>query len=165
MKRKTILLFSALMTMLAAPAALAQLPMFYTTPGIVTEASQSDSQLPSSATRFIDKHFRGIDIDKCERYFAKDRFEVELNNGIDIEFDSNGTVTEIDAPSGATLAPALIKDLVPVKTFRHLAQNNMLSQVESISYRHGKFYEVELDAPAADVVIFDLKGNFVKFED
>ena len=85
------------------------------TPGIVMAGSENYSGMPKGARRFIDKHFKGVGVKSCERYFAKGTYEVELANGVDIEFDSNGKVKEIDVPKGALLSIDIVKELLPGK--------------------------------------------------
>lgn len=68
-------------------------------PGIALAASQNYQQLPEGARKFINRHFKNVGIASTERYFAKGTYEVELANGIDIEFDNKGTVREINAPT------------------------------------------------------------------
>ena len=164
MKRRTLLIMAALASLFAVPAAIAQTPAG-SSPGLVVAASQTAAQLPSSASKFIDRHFKGIGILKCERYFAKGKYEVELANGVDIEFDNSGKVTEIDAPDRATLAASVVKEVVPAKTFKHLEDNGLASKVETVEFKRGKFYEVELAIPSPDTYIFDINGNFIIIDD
>lgn len=150
--------------MLATPAIVAQIPVD-TNPGLVIAGSQTPAQLPASATKFIMKHFKGVGIVKCERYFSKGKYEVELANGVDIEFNNSGVVTEIDAPEGATLAPSVVREVVPEKTFRHLEANGLDAKVQTVEFKRGKFYEVELAIPSPDTFIFDINGNFLLIDD
>lgn len=136
------------------------------TPGIVMAGSQNYSSLPKDARHFIDKHFKGVGVSSCERYYAKGRYEVELNNGIDIEFDIKGKVKEIDAPDGAMLPVALVKDVLPGKAFKRLQDAGVVSRVESIEFdKKGKAVEVELSIPEPDTYIFDINGEFIAIQD
>lgn len=135
-------------------------------PGIVMAGSQNYSSLPKDARHFIDKHFKGVGVSSCERYYAKGRYEVELNNGIDIEFDIKGKVKEIDAPDGAMLPVALVKDVLPGKAFKRLQDAGVVSRVESIEFdKKGKAVEVELSIPEPDTYIFDINGEFIAIQD
>ena len=71
--------------------------------------SQNYSQLPEKARAFIAKHFKDIGIRKCEKYFAKGKYEVELSNGVDLEFNTDGNLIEIDAPGDMMLPVAVVK--------------------------------------------------------
>lgn len=149
-----------------APAAIAQTPRLNGGPGIVMSASQNASSLPKDAQDFIKKHFDGVSIVKCEQYFAKGKYEVELANGVDIDFDTKGKVLEIDAPDGSLLPSSLIKEVLPHKAFSRLQESGLDAQVESIEFnKRGKAIEVELSVPDPDCYVFDIDGNFVAISD
>lgn len=134
-------------------------------PGIVMAGSQKYSQLPDKAKHFIDKHFKDVGVYKCEKYFAKGQYEVELRNGVDIEFNLKGEVTEIDAPDRTYLASSVVKDVLPKKSFTRLENQGLASKIESIEFKKGKAIEVEVDVPDPDTFIFDIDGNFIAIED
>lgn len=135
-------------------------------PGIAMVGSQNYSSLPKDARHFIEKHFKGVGVTSCERYYAKGKYEVELSNGVDIEFNDKGKVIEIDAPSGALLPVALVKDLLPGKAFKRLQDAGIAARVESIEFdKRGKAVEVELSIPEPDTYIFDINGEFIAIQD
>lgn len=135
-------------------------------PGIAMAGSQNYSSLPKDARHFIEKHFKGVGVTSCERYYAKGKYEVELSNGVDIEFNDKGKVIEIDAPSGALLPVALVKDLLPGKAFKRLQDAGIAARVESIEFdKRGKAVEVELSIPEPDTYIFDINGEFIAIQD
>ncbi len=136
------------------------------TPGIVMSGSSNYSSLPKDARYFIDKHFKGVGVSKCEQYFAKGIYEVELANGVDIEFNTKGKVMEIDAPDNALLPVALVKDLLPGKAFKRLQDAGLTARVESIEFdKRGKAVEVELSIPDPDTYVFDINGEFIAVQD
>lgn len=135
-------------------------------PGIALAGSQNYQQLPEGARKFINRHFKNVGITSIERYFAKGTYEVELANGIDIEFDNKGTIREIDAPDAMVLSSEVVKDVLPGKSFRRLNDAGLASSVESIEFnRRGKAIEVELAINDPDTYIFDLGGNFLAIQD
>ena len=144
----------------------AQQPYGASNPGIAVAASQNYQQLPEGARKFINRHFKDVGITSTERYFAKGTYEVELANGIDIEFDNKGTVREIDAPDAMVLTSEVVKDLLPRKSFRRLNDAGLASAVEAIEFnRRGKAIEVELAINDPDTYVFDLDGNFLAIQD
>lgn len=154
--------------MLGAPAAIqAQAPrQYYGGPGIAMAGSQNYSALPKAAKSFIEKHFKGQNVAKCEQYFAKHKYEVELTDGTDIEFDNNGKVVEIDAADGRCLSPAVVKAVVHGNAYKRLEKDGMTANVESVEYdNRGRVVEVELSIPDPDVYVFDLNGNFIAISD
>lgn len=136
-----------------------------TNPGLVMAGSQNYSQLPDNAKKFIEKHFKSVGVQKCEKFFAKGEYEVELNNGIDLEFNLKGEITEIDAPDNTFLPIAVVKDILPHKSLARLEKDGLTSKVESIEFKKGKVYEVEIGIQDPDTFIFDINGEFIAIED
>lgn len=134
-------------------------------PGIVMSASNTFSQIPSKAKSFINKHFKGVGVRTCERFFAKGKYEVELSNGIDLEFDNDGNITEIDAAGHTTLPVSVVKDILHHKAFSRLQNNNLADKVESIEFNRNKVCSVELQIPDPDTYLFDVNGVFIAIED
>lgn len=135
-------------------------------PGIVMAGSQNYSALPKDAQKFIEKHFKDVQVAKCEQYFAKHKYEVELANGVDIEFDNKGKVIEIDAPDNHCLAPSVVKETVHGGTYRRLEKDGLINNVEKVEYdKRGRVVEIELSIPDPDTYIFDISGNFIGIED
>lgn len=69
------------------------------------------SQLPKSAQNFIQKTFPGAQIFKVERDDGK--FDVKLNNGVDIKFFLNGDWEKIDSdytPIPLTVLPSAVQN-------------------------------------------------------
>lgn len=69
------------------------------------------SQLPKSAQNFIQKTFPGAQIFKVERDDGK--FDVKLNNGVDIKFFLNGDWEKIDSdytPIPLTVLPNAVQN-------------------------------------------------------
>lgn len=134
-------------------------------PGIVMAGSQNYESIPSKAKHFVEKHFKGVGITKCEQYFAKGKYEVELSNGVDIEFNTKGEVTEVDAPDNAFLPTSVVRDLLHRSAYSHLEKDGLEAKVESIEFKKGKAVEVEVSIPDPDTFIFDIDGNFIAIQD
>lgn len=157
---------ASLVILLGAADATAQAPVnMGVTPGIAMSGSANYSQLPKKAQAFIEKHFKGVGVRTCEKYFAKGKYEVELVNGIDLEFNTKGELTEIDAPDNTLLPVAVVKDIMPRKAFERLEKDGLTGAVESIKLNRGKVYEVELNITDPDTYVFDLDGVFLAIED
>lgn len=74
-------------------------------------------QLPASAKAFIQQYFpgQGISYVKLDKDFSKTKYEVRLNNGVELEFDKKGIWDKVKCkPSGvpAALIPAPIANYV-----------------------------------------------------
>ncbi len=134
-------------------------------PGIAIAGSQNINQIPEKAKAFIEKHFKNVGIKTCERYFAKGKYEVELTDGIDLEFDMEGNLVEIDAPDNTLLPVTVVKEVMPAKAYERLEKDGYSAMVESIELNNGKVYEVELNLAGPDTYIFDIDGVFIAIED
>lgn len=154
----------AAIALTSQPAA-AQVPMMDTTPGIVMAGSYDASKLPAEAHKFLSKHFGTAKIVKCEQYFAKGKIEVELNTGVDVEFDMKGNVMEVDAPDGTYLSETLLRDLLHKSAFDRLTREGYAARVESVEFKKGRAVEVNVDRPDPDTYVFDLNGVLLMMED
>lgn len=166
MKTKKVLAAVAAFAIACAPGAfVSQAQAFGSGPGIAMAGSTDISKLPDKAKSFIDKHFKDVAVRTCERYYAKDKYEVELVNGVDLEFNSKGEITEIDAPGNTVLAQTVVKDMLPRKAYDRLVSDGMVDNVESIEFKKGKVYEVDLRITGPDTYVFTPEGVFLAIED
>ncbi len=136
-----------------------------TTPGILLSGSCDTSALPKTATDFLDKHFRGVKVKKCTHDYADATYKVKLSNGVEVEFGNDGKVVEIEAADKGRLSEAVIKEVVPSKTYKYIKSNKMIANVEGIEYSRGRVVEIDLAVKGPDTVVFDLDGNFLVIED
>lgn len=135
-------------------------------PGIVMAGSQNYNNLPKEARTFIEKHFKGENVVKCEEFFAKRKYEVELSNGVDIDFDMKGKVKEIDAPDNMCLPVSVVKALIHGNAFKRLEKDGLSTRVESVEFnKRNKIVEIEFSIPSPDTYIFDINGNFIAISD
>lgn len=78
---------------------------------LLEETSNDDGSNPNNiidnlgidASNFINKHFHNSEILEIKN--STDGFRALLNNGVDIEFDINGEVIEINANNGSNSIP------------------------------------------------------------
>lgn len=136
-------------------------------PGIVVSGSSNRAaNLPAKAKAFLNKHFKGVQVVKCENFFTRGESDVELSNGIDIEFNKQGRVMEIDAPDNSYLPTAVVKDLVHTNAYRRLEKDGLAARVESIDFdKRGRTVEIEVGIEEPDIYVFDINGNFIAIAD
>lgn len=157
---------ASLAILFGAADAVAQIPANNdSNPGIVISGSATYAQLPKKAQAFIEKHFKDAGVLKCERYFAKGQYEVELRNGVDLDFNTKGDLIEVDAPDNTVLPITVVKDVMPRKAYDRLEKDGFAGMVESIELNRGKVYEVDLNITGPDTYVFDLDGEFIAIED
>ncbi len=101
------------------------------------------SQLPLTATTFIQKHFPSTSISQAaeESEYKKKSYTVWLENGIEIEFDRQGEWKEIN--SNATLG---IPDaIIPARILSYIHQQYPNNKITDIERGKKGDYEIQLD--------------------
>ena len=119
------------------------------------------NQLPLEARNFIGQYFGKSKVDhiKIESEFLESkRYEVQLKNGTEIDFDKKGEWLEIDAKKRqvpAELVPAFVTDYLKANQFT----TEHVTQIE----RDRKGCEVKLNTGVS--FEFDENGKFRKADD
>lgn len=116
------------------------------------------NELPNEAKTFINKHYNGVTIYDCEIDGMK--YDVELGNGVDLEFDNSGKLRKIDADDN-TLAQSVVKALLPAKAFEYLTNQGLTDKVEEIEFRRNTIV-VDIDNYGDRKIKFSLDGNVKK---
>lgn len=124
--------------------------------------AQTDSKnLPATAKDFIQQNFssntvEGVEENSKWQIWADDKYEVKLSNGIELDFDENGNIIEIDSQKDAIPMSAL-----PSAIATYLKENYPDSQVIGWE-KEKKSQEIELlDGTELE---FDGQGNFRKID-
>ena len=116
----------------------------------------SDS-LPPPAKTFLTKHFNNRKIYRVKYNQKNGEWEVQLINGIEIEFDYNGHWFGIDGEMQPL--PKSIIDMLPEKITTYIAKNYPRRAIIKIE-REPYGYEIELSNSVE--LLFDHKGRFLK---
>lgn len=126
-------------------------------------AQNNVDALPQNSRDFINQHFSGATIssvteDNSWEFWDKDeKYEVRLSNGIKLDFNKNGEVTEVDSNRGEMIPEAALP-------------NNIVSYVKS-NYAGAQIISWEKDDDDQEVKLsngieleFDAQGNFRKVD-
>lgn len=165
-KVKHFITVMALMALTAGADASAQEPQQGSFPiieggvGPAISGSVEYTQIPLEARKFIDRHFKGLTVTEAEREFADGTYDIELSDGTDIEFNSKGEWTEVDAPEGRLLSDKLLRHLLPDRARRDLGRYKVYDKVEAVK-RTSSGYTVELRGMKVDEYLFDHSGRFL----
>lgn len=126
-------------------------------------AQSSSEILPQNTQDFINQHFGNASITKVEKedgwldWDRNEMYEVRLDNGIKLEFDENGNVTEMESDRGETIPV----EALPDKIRQYL--NETYNGIGVVSWEmDSRDQEVEL-ADGTDLE-FDAQGNFLKID-
>lgn len=142
---------------IAPRAVVPDVPPGYTGVGPVVAGSVDYSSIPSKARKFLEKHCDGHAVVRCQKEYTSGDFELELADGIEMEFDSKGNIVEIEAPDNYSLSPALLKAVVPGKLYNLLDHNGFKSCVEAV-HHDNKGYRLDVADPVFDQVCYDPSG-------
>lgn len=124
--------------------------------------AQGTGILPQKAQDFVEEHFSDAtlaEVDKQDGWFNWDKnemYEVKFTNGIKLDFDRDGEVTEIDSKNGEKIPEEIIPENI-----RSYVQSEYNSQI--ISW---ELDDDEQDVELADgtEIEFDRQGNFRKLD-
>ena len=115
--------------------------------------------LPMEAQTFLSTYFNGIEIKSIEKQTISTviMYEVELQNGFDIMFNSSGVWQEVDAPDGKTLPSGIAPEAIET----YVNQNYPDYGINEIN-KTGNGYNVELNDTIGTELEFNLLGEFVR---
>lgn len=122
------------------------------------------AELPQKAKLFMEKHFgANTPTTEIEYENATGVYVVELRNGYDIKFNSDGKVIEIDSPDRGDIAETIVKDILPAKAVVYLTDKRLLDDVDEIKVHRNGDFSVEIDKVMNDRKLrFDSSGNLRK---
>lgn len=142
---------------IAPRTSLPEVPPGFTGVGPVVSGSIDFSKIPDKARKFLQKHCDGHAVVKCEKEYASGDYSIALADGLEMEFDAKGNLVDITAPANYSLAPALLKAVVPGKRYNLLDHNGFKSSVEGV--HHDKTgYSLQVADPVFDQVRYDPSG-------
>ncbi len=118
------------------------------------------NQLPKTAKNFLVSHFKGIPVSSAiedREIYGVDEYKVYLNNGIKMEFDSNGNWKEVDGNH-----QKLPYGFIPVSIRNYSAKNFPNTYIIKIEKKRWS-YKAELSNGLE--LEFDRNGNFKRIDD
>ena len=142
---------------IAPRTSLPDVPPGYAGVGPVVSGSVDYASLPSKARKFLQKHCDGHALTRCEKEFTSGDFKLTLADGINMEFDTKGRLVGIEAPDSYSLAPVLLKAVVPGKLYHLLDHNGFKSCVEAV-HHDSNGYRLEIADPIFNQVCYDPSG-------
>ena len=132
--------------------------------GPAISGSVEYTQIPLQSRKFIDREFKGLTVIRAEREFATGKVEVELSDGSEIEFNSKGEWTEIDAPDDEVFIVELLSKLIPDRARRELRRRKVDTKVETVK-RSATGYTIELRGEKIDEYLFSSDGRLLGMRD
>lgn len=125
-------------------------------------AQANTNKLPGNAQDFISQHFSSVSVEKVDenstwQIWEDDKFEVKLSNGMELDFDENGNLMEIDSQNNE----AIPMSALPSKVRSYLEGNHADMQVIGWEKQD---QEQEVELADGTEVEFDAEGNFRKLD-
>lgn len=118
------------------------------------------NQLPKTAKTFLASHFKGIPVSSAiedREIYGVDEYKVYLNNGMKMEFDSNGNWKEVDGKH-----QKLPYGFIPAAIRNYSARNFPNTSIIKIEKKRWS-YKAELSNGLE--LEFDRNGNFKRIDD
>lgn len=124
-------------------------------------AQTDKSELPQRSTDFIDQHFaseRIAEIDIDDNWYNmsdSETYEVEFENGVELDFNKKGEITEIETEDGAMIPTSVFPESVRSSLEREYPDAEVVAWE-----REKKGHEVELKDGTE--LWFDTNGKMKK---
>lgn len=128
------------------------------TEGVTTVTDQQMKDLPKKANSFLQSYYKGIAVAKYEvktKPGLGKKYEVKLNNGVEVEFTDSGDWEEIKDPNGVPAA------LVPASVKSYVDTNYKGIVIKKIDKEKNK---IKVDLMNGIDLEFDANGKFVKID-
>ena len=124
-------------------------------------AQAETKNLPTSSKDYIEQHFSSniIEVEENSNWqiWENEKYEVKLANGIELDFDENGNIIEIESQNNAVIPMAAL----PANILSYLKENYPDTQV--IGWEKQK-KEQEVELANGIELEFDDQGNFRKID-
>ncbi len=120
----------------------------------------SPNQLPKAAKTFLAGYFKGIPVSSAiedREIYGVDEYKVYLNNGMKMEFDSNGNWKEVDGKH-----QKIPYGFIPASIKKYSSRNFPNTYIVKIEKKRWS-YKAELSNGLE--LEFDRNGNFKKIDD
>lgn len=134
------------------------------TPGLAVAGSTDQANLPQTARDFLNKHYKNVAVIKVEREFLDNSYEVDLANGVEMEFNAAGQITSIDTADGMALKESVVKDILPSEAYRQLKKVHQEKNVDEIEFKNGRLYEIGTIAYTGNDYTFDIQQNIFRVD-
>ena len=124
-------------------------------------AQAETKNLPTSSKDYIEQHFSSniIEVEENSNWqiWENEKYEVKLANGMELDFDENGNIIEIESQNNAVIPMAAL----PANILSYLKENYPDTQV--IGWEKQK-KEQEVELANGIELEFDDQGNFRKID-
>lgn len=126
--------------------------------GPVVSVSEMQNNLPAQINTFLGKYFPNDAVKSIELKTMEKVYEIDLMSGYDLKFNEAGDLREVDAPKGEFVNMALLKDMLPAKTYEFLVLKKVEGAVKEFSFNPSKGYKVEVGEKD---FLFDTEGKHI----
>ena len=125
-------------------------------------AQASSSNLPKTAQDFINQNFSSVSVEKVDensnwQIWEDDKYEVTLSNGMELDFDENGNLMEIDSQNNQ----AIPMSALPSNISSYIQANHANAQVVGWEKQDN---EQEVELADGTELEFDAQGTFRKMD-
>ena len=121
-------------------------PIYVNNIGPAVSGSEPVTMIPINGIRFIVENFPDEGIVSMDKEFASNTYDVKLTNDTELEFNSKGSLVEIDAPDNTDLPESVVQAVLPAKAYAALQNQGIANHIESIKMENGG-YTIDMNLP------------------
>lgn len=130
------------------------------TVGIFAQAKTDN--LPKTAQEFIAQHFSSVTTEEVKensswQLWEDEKYEVRLSNGVELDFDENGNIIEIDGENNSSIPESAL----PSNIVTYLKTNHSDSQIVGWEMKDN---EQEVELSDGTEIEFDSQGKFLRID-
>lgn len=144
----------------SAQTAVPSKPIYTGGVGPAVSGSAPVKMVPINAIRFVVENYPAAGITSMDKEYATGDFEINLTDGTELEFNSQGNLVEIDAPEDSEIAESVVKAVLPAQAYNQLAADDLASHIESIKVTKDG-YKIEMNVPEDVEYFFTIEGIIV----
>lgn len=125
--------------------------------GPVVSVSENQQSLPESIKTFLKTHFPNVATEEIKLKTLSSIYEVDLKNGYDLKFNTDGDWVEIEAPNNIYISHDLVYKLLPGEIYENLKKHNVVNKIKEIDFNPIWGYKIDINKK--DDLYFNLNGN------
>lgn len=135
-------------------------PVYVGGVGPAVSGSASVEMIPIDGIRFIVENYPAEGIVSMEKEFASNTYDVKLTNGTELEFNSKGSLIEIEAADNTDIPEAVVQTILPAKAYEALKANDLASHVEAIEVVNNG-YNIDMNLPDDTEYFFSIVEEII----
>lgn len=131
--------------------------------GPVVSISETMQSLPGEIKTFLSTYFPQAQATAIEMKTMAGYYDIKLDNGYDLEFQTSGAWKEIEAPGKTSINPGIVEALLPDIIYQDLKKNRVEDKVREMEFDAVKGYKI--DTGKKKDFYYDINGILLQIQD